>query len=108
MHQIAALGLTLACEVPLLVVLSRPRPVLRLLLVAGSASLLTHPLAWRMALLLSPQEYGIGLLVIEACVVAVEALWLQAWLRAGLATSFGWSLLANAASFLLGCMLFAS
>lgn len=107
MNQLLALGLTLACEVPLLVTLTRPRPQLRVLLVAVSASLLTHPLAWCISLLLSPQEYGTGLLMIEAIVVVVEAFWLQAWLRAGLPKSFAWSLLANAASFLLGYLLFA-
>jgi hypothetical protein len=107
MNQLHALGWTLVCEVPLLILLARPRPVVPVLLVTASASLITHPLAWRVATVLSPDEYPAGLLIIETCIAAAEGLWLHAWLRAGLIRSLGWSLMANAASFLLGWMVLA-
>ncbi|MES3025971.1 MAG: hypothetical protein V4857_30690 [Pseudomonadota bacterium] len=105
MNQWQALGWTLACEVPLLIVLSRPRAILAIFFSGTGASLLTHPLAWHVASILSPAEYPIGVPMIETCVVVAEGLWLQAWLRAGLMRSLGWSLVANAASFLLGYLL---
>lgn len=106
MNQLHALGWTLACEVPLLMLLARPRPWMRVLLTAAGASLVTHPLAWHIASILSPDEYPIGLFIIEICVIAAEGFWLHAWLRAGLIKSLAWSLLANTASFLLGWILF--
>ncbi len=105
MTKLHALGWTLACEIPLLLLCFRSRPLFRVLLVAAGASLLTHPLAWHVASVLSPAEYSIGLIMIEVGVVVVEGMWLQAWLRAGLAKSLCCSLLANSASFLLGCLL---
>lgn len=105
MNQTQALALTLVFEVPVMLWLARAQAVWRVLLVAVAASCLTHPLAWRIASVLSPVEYPVGIWLIELGVVLVEGLWYQFWLRAGWAKSLGWSLLANAASFGAGWLL---
>ncbi len=105
MNQLQALGLTLACELPVMAVLARSVPIKRLLIIATGASCLTHPLAWRAALVLSADQYVTGLWLIELCVVLIEALWYQAWLRVGTARALWWSLVANATSFGLGWLL---
>jgi len=96
--------LTLACELPLLLWLARrqPLPWWRLLLAGGLASLITHPIAWRVAMRLSPSQYQAGLWWIEAAVVLAEALVYALLLRVGLRLSLAWSLAANAASFMVG------
>lgn len=85
--------------------LARHQAVARVLLAAVSVNGLTHPLAWRMAMLLSPEEYRSGLWLIEAGVVLVEAFWYRCWLRVPLAVALGWSVLANAASLGIGWLL---
>lgn len=98
----SALALTLACELPLALLLARGLPAQRVLFVAASASALTHPLAWRAALLLMPGSYRAGVALIELAVVIAEALWLRAWLSLSLARAAVLSLVVNAASALAG------
>lgn len=102
-----ALTLTLACEVPLMLLLTARLPRLsrtRIAVVAVTASCLTHPLAWRAALALAPDVYRTGLWLIEATVVAVEALWYLVWLRPGWLRAATWSLAANAVSATIGML----
>jgi hypothetical protein len=109
MDQGSALMLTLAVELPVVIVLLRRASVVvvwpRAVTVIVLASLVTHPLAWRVARALSPDEYTLGIAIIEAVVVAVEALWLRALLPIGLKTAALTSLIANAASFGVGALL---
>jgi hypothetical protein len=109
MDQGSALMLTLAVELPVVIVLLRRASVVvvwpRAVTVIVLASLVTHPLAWRVARALSPDEYTLGIAIIEAVVVAVEALWLRALLPIGLKTAAITSLIANAASFGVGALL---
>jgi len=108
MNQWHALCLTLACEMPVMLLLARKFPATRVLFVAASASSLTHPLAWRIASVLSPSEYVLGLWLIEAGVVLSEAIWYQSWLLPGFAKSLFWSFVANACSFGIGWLLLRS
>ncbi len=108
MNQLPAFGLTLACELPVMALLARAQPAMRVMIVAAAASGLTHPAAWHIASVLSPDEYRTGLLLIETGVVLAEAAWYQLWLRAGFGRSFQWSLLANATSFWGGWLLLRS
>jgi hypothetical protein len=108
MHQLQALALTLTIELPVMLLLVRTIPTKKLLIVAVGASTLTHPIAWRIASVLSPAEYSVGIWFIEAGVVFVEALWYLIWLRIGLINSFRCSLLANAASFGIGWLIFTT
>lgn len=105
MNQWHALGLTLVCELPVLLLLARAQPLMRVLVIAASASGLTHPVAWHIASVLSPDEYPIGIWLIEIVIVLTEALWYQFWLRPGAAKSLLWSLLANASSYSFGWLL---
>ena len=102
-----ALLLTLVCEVPLVLLLAARLPALsrtRVGVVAATASCLTHPLAWRAAMALSPEQYRTGLWLIEAAVVAIEALWYFVWLRPGWRRATAWALAANALSAGIGMM----
>lgn len=109
MNQLQALGLTLACELPVMtLLLARSQPALRILFVTIGASCLTHPIAWRIASVLSPEEFVFGLWLIEVGVVLVEAAWYQFWLRAGFGKTLWWSLLANAISFGIGWLPWAA
>ena len=101
--------LTLAVELPVVIVLLRRASVVvawpRAVTVIVLASLVTHPFALRAARALSPDEYTLGIAIIESVVVAVEALWLRALLPIGLKTAELTSLIANAASFGVGALL---
>ncbi len=108
MNQLHAWGLTLACEIPVMLFLVRAQPAMRLLVIAATASSLTHPVAWKIASVLSPDEYRTGLLLIESGVVLTEATWYRLWLRASFCNTLWWSLLANTASFGVGWMLLRS
>jgi hypothetical protein len=107
MDQGSALMLTL--ELSAVIVLLRRASVVvawpRAVTVIVLASLVTHPFAWRAARALSPEEYTLGIAIIEAVVVAVEALWMRALLPIGLKTAAMISLIANAASFGVGALL---
>ena len=110
MGQGAALALTLAVELPVAAAFLRRcrdgRIVAwpRLLAVVALASLLTHPLAWRAALALSPGAYAVGAVLIEVAVVAAEGALLRVLLPAGWRTAFVAALLANTASFGAGLL----
>lgn len=100
--QLQALLLTWLIEVPLLCWLLRPSSRLYVIAAGLAASLVTHPVAWWAASLLSPHDYTRGLWTIEACVWITEALifWVALPIppkRALLASG-----LANGASFLVG------
>lgn len=111
MGQGAALALTLAVE--LLVAfgwLRRTRPSLpppRIVIAGLLPSLLTHPLAWRAAAALPAAGYARGVLAIEAAVVLVEAVVLRLLLGRPWQDALLLALLANAASFAVGALLFA-
>jgi len=88
---LAAFLLTQLVEVPIYGWALRGR-----LLVAFTASAITHPIVWFVIQPLWPGRYYQGVLVAEAFAIAVEAIYLQ---RAGnLRRAWAWSLGANAAS----------
>lgn len=105
MEQFYAWALTLACELPVMLLLARALPARRVLVVAAAASSLTHPVAWHIASILSPDEYPVGIGLIEAGVVLAEAAWYRLWLSAGFGKTLWWSLLANATSFGFGWLM---
>lgn len=105
MDRLGAFALTLACEIPVVFMLARHLPARRVVPVAAGASCLTHPLAWRIAMLLTPDVYRLGVALIEAGVVVVEAIWYRCWLRLSFGRAVGISLLANAASVSVGWLL---
>lgn len=105
MDQLHAFLVTLACEVPLMLWLARRLPAPRVLLAALSANCLTHPMAWRVASILSPDSYRSGIWLIEASVVIFEAGWYRLCLRTVLPKTLAWSLLANAGSLSVGWLL---
>ncbi len=107
MTQWEALVLTLACEIPVVLLLARQQPVWKVLPVAAAASLITHPVAWHVASVLSPAEYRVGVWGIEGAVVLAEALWYRAWLSGVFLRALGWSLAANSVSFATGWVLFS-
>jgi len=88
-----------------MLLLARALPALRVLVIAATASGLTHPVAWHIASVLSPDEYPIGVWLIEAGVVLTEAVWYRLWLCPRFGKSLWWSLFANAASFGVGWMM---
>lgn len=104
MSALAALGLTLAVEAPLVAWAGRrlQRTWGRVLLAGLLPSLLTHPLAWRAWERLGPQDYQQGVAIIEIAVWLVEALLLKLILRLQWRQALLLSLLANAASFAAG------
>lgn len=102
MNQLSAWALTLTCELPVMLLLARTQSAKRVLIVAASASSITHPVAWRIASVLSADEYLIGLLLIEMAVVLAEAVWYKFWLGSSFGKSLWWSLLANTMSFVVG------
>lgn len=110
MGQGAALALTLAVELPVAAAFlwrrreGRIVDLPRLLAVVALASLLTHPFAWRAALALSPGAYAVGAVLIEVAVVAVEGALLRVLLPVGWRTALAAALLANAASFGAGLL----
>ncbi|MBE9608871.1 hypothetical protein [Chitinilyticum piscinae] len=71
------------------------------------ANLLTHPLAWRLAVLLVPADYRAGFWLIELGVWLVEtgAYWTVWRSRVGLLRAAAVSLLANLVSMLAGFVL---
>ena len=113
MSQITALLITLAIEIPIMVFVAwmwrsrvnEPLPVVAV--VAGAASLVTHPFAWWLNQALAPAlSFGPRATVIETLVVAAEMVVLaifarMAWRTAGVA-----SFVANMASFGFGLIWF--
>jgi len=105
MSQLEAFALTLACE--LLVMLALTRGVSRphVLLAATGANCLSHPLAWRLSMLLVPETYRLGACLIELGVAVFEALWYRFWLPVSHGRAILLSLCANAASLGIGWLL---
>jgi hypothetical protein len=110
MAYLAGIGLTLAVEVPVVVLVARlfgARPG-RTALVAVLASLVTHPPLW---FVVAPAMYDWagpwGVVLAELGVVLVEAYVYHRGLRppVGAAVSFWTALLANALSFGIGIAL---
>jgi hypothetical protein len=103
---LADLGLTLAVEVPIVVIVGRSLGVgaRRAALVAVAANLLTHPLLWFVAAPRLHDAWGLtGVAVAEVGVVVVEATVYRRHLDRGAVA--GWlALLANAASLLVGAV----
>lgn len=102
MEQWQAFGVTLACEMPTMLLLARRHAPARVAQGAISINALTHPAAWAAAMLLAPAQYRVGLWVIEGIVAVLEAAWYRWWLGVGGLRALGWALLANAASLGLG------
>lgn len=105
MTQLQAFGFTLLCEALILLLLARHLPPTRVIWAALSASALTHPMAWYVALRLGPDDFAFGVLSIEIAVVLLEAAWYQHWLRAPFVQAFMWSFSANLASYALGWLI---
>ena len=105
MPQHLALLITWLVEVPLLVLLLPALPRAKVVMAGLAASLITHPVAWWAASLLSPHDHAAGVWVIELAVVMAEGLWLCAMLRTSLRQALSASAVANMASFALGWVL---
>lgn len=111
--QTAALGMTLAVEVPLVMLLARRWHIawVRSLPVALLASCLTHPLAWKLSwvasVLLQTTHYPVWFLAIEAGVWLLEALVFHFGLRLGWQRACVLSLGVNLASALFGVLLWS-
>lgn len=111
LSQIAALGLTLAVEAPLVTVVAYWRGIRwqRGLAAGLLASCLTHPFAWKLSwwasTLFATPHYFRWFVAIEAAVCLVEALVFRRILHTSWAWSVGLSVVANAASSLLGVLL---
>lgn len=101
---LAAFLFTLVIEAPLVSLAGRKlhKPWARIAAAVLLPSLVTHPLAWQAWSRLSPYDYALGVTLIEAGVWLAEAMLLkfllQLWWRQALLLS----LIANAASFMLG------
>ena len=105
--QSQALLLTWVIELPVLFGLLRVLPWRVVLLAGLGASLLTHPVAWWAASLLSPHDHARGLVTIELSVWLVEALVLFSVLRIRPARAMLAAGLANGLSFAIGAWLLA-
>ena len=103
----AALGLTLAVEAPLVAWVGRRLHAQWWRAIAAGLlpSLLTHPLAWRMWERLGPQDYLQGVMWIESAVWLIEAVVLKVLLPLRWWQALLLSLFVNAASFAAGWML---
>ncbi len=116
MGQLAALSLTLAVEVPAALLLlwvqrwtERAREhVRRAALVVAAGTLLTHPLAWWAshhgvdALGMSRPPWAVKAAVIEAAVIAVEAVVVARFLPLSWGRALLVATVANVASFSVG------
>jgi hypothetical protein len=110
MGYLAGLVLTLAVEVPVVVLAGRwlGTRAARTAAVALLASLVTHPLLWFVVAPVLDARLGLGgIVVAELLVVAAEAVVYDRCLcpPIGGAAAFWLSLLANAVSFLAGVVL---
>jgi hypothetical protein len=74
----------------------------RSLMAAALASGLTHPLAWQVAMSMSPEAYVWGWYAIEAAVCCVEAFVIRSCMRLPLGRAAAVSVLANGVSALAG------
>jgi hypothetical protein len=108
--QMSALLLTLAVEIPLAGLLARAfaGDWRRALPVALLASCATHPVAWKLAAKLGPDDYREGLALIEAGVVLAEAGIYRLLARCKAMSALGISAVCNAASWTAGFVLLGS
>lgn len=110
MTEIDALLLSVAVEAPaaaLLIRIMRWGTAWRAALAATLATLGTHWLAWRGILWLLPWfDYAAAVLLVEAGVVAMEAVAYRLIVPLGLRRALVMSLAANAASTVIGLMLY--
>lgn len=111
MNQWMALLLSLAVEIPCVLLLSRllrPRPGLpRTAAVAATATLLTHPLAYQLTLLLRPlMPFVWRAAVIEGAVVLVEGALFAKVGEMGWKKGLAVALVANALSFAVGLLVY--
>ena len=110
MTEADALLLSVAVEAPaaaLLIWLTRWGPAWRAASAATLATLGTHWLAWRSILWLMPwSDYAATVLLVEAGVVAMEAIAYRLIVPLGLRRALVMSLAANAASTVIGLMLY--
>jgi hypothetical protein len=90
---LVAFAVTQAIEIPIYLLSLRDRPWEQRLWVAFMASMITHPIAWAMGLVLRP--FVLHVIVAETFAVVVETLWLR---HHGVPRALWWSLTANAAS----------
>lgn len=102
MNQYQALATTLGCEIPIMLLLLRSHPALRVLIVSAAASLITHPFAWYFAVILSPAEYQIGVVVIEGMVVVLEGFLYWKFIPLSFQKALLYSAIANMGSFIIG------
>ena len=105
--QSAALGLTLAIELPVvLLAAGRLRVRWQRGLAAGLlASGLTHPLAWWVSDQLGPRDYGLWIVFLEILVCLVESAIFRVVMQLAWRWALALSLLANAVSALAGIVL---
>ena len=105
--QSAALGLTLALEMPVVLLAARRLRVhWQWALLAGLlASGLTHPLAWWVSGQLGPRDYGLWILLLEILVCLVETVIFRLALQLAWRWALALSVVANAVSALAGILL---
>jgi hypothetical protein len=103
----AGLALTLAVEAPVVGWVGRRmgRTWAQVIAAGLLPSLMTHPIAWHAWSRLSPYDFVQGIAMIETAVWLVEAVLLQIVLRLKWQQSLLLSLVANAASMSLGCLI---
>lgn len=104
MTQLEALTLTLALELPVVLGVAKWLHVdlWRALIAGVAASGITHPLAWAMAMQMSPGAYRWGWYAIELTVCGVEAVILGLTMRLRPRQAGVLSVVANALSALMG------
>lgn len=109
MTQLEALGLSIALEVPVLVLVawaSGDRRLGRWILVGALATCLTHPIVWHGVAALRPWPFPVRAGLLETFAVVVEGLVYRWQLDWPVGRALGLSLLANAVSFGLGLLCF--
>jgi len=105
--QIAALGVTLLIEAPIILAASAraPRSIAWRVAAALLPSCVTHPLAWHAIGNFGAHDYLVGWWLVEALVAVAEALMLWGLTGLPLRVAAVLSLAANAASAALGAAL---
>ena len=107
MTYLDALAWTYALETPVVMVAGWfwRRGTARSLMAAALASGLTHPLAWQVAMSMSPEAYVWGWYAIEAVVCCAETVVIRSCMRLPMGRAAALSFLANAVSALAGRVL---
>lgn len=112
MTQPEAMLLSLLIEVPVVAALGLGRvapggPWRRLVLVGVAMTLITHRFAWVLNEQLAAWPFVARAALIEGLVVLLEGALLARWGRVGWSQGYGLALVANAASFAGGLVVFA-